>query len=113
VTHPALRTVLVGPAPAGEGFLNRRVVLPVISAVFKEVYADLRIMEEDLANSGTDWTVVRPPKLVNKPVSGHYRTAVGANVARGSTISRADVAHAMLAALDDPATIRRPVGVAY
>jgi putative NADH-flavin reductase len=103
----------VGSAPSGEGFVNRRVLLPVISAVFKEVYADLRVMEADLADSGTDWTVVRPPKLVNKPLSGHYRTAVGANVARGSTISRADVAHAMLAALDDPATIRQPVGVAY
>jgi hypothetical protein len=38
---------------------------------------------------------------------------VGGNVPRGFTISRADVAHAMLAALDDPATIGQPVGIAY
>lgn len=103
----------VGPAPAGDSFLNRRVVLPVISALLRDVYADLRAMEEAMANSSTDWTVVRPPKLVDKPLTGRYRTAVGAGVARGHTISRADVAHAMLAAVDDPATIRRAIGVAY
>ncbi|MDT5231725.1 MAG: hypothetical protein QOI39_2225, partial [Mycobacterium sp.] len=38
---------------------------------------------------------------------------LGANVPRGSTISRADVAHAMLDALQQPQTIRQAVGVAY
>lgn len=103
----------VGPSPDGDGFLSRHVLLPVISAVFRDVYTDLRAMEQALAGSRAEWTVVRPPKLVDKPLTGHYRTAVGANVANGHTIGRADVAHAMLAALDDPATIGRPLGVAY
>jgi hypothetical protein len=38
---------------------------------------------------------------------------VGGNVPRGYSISRADAAHAMLAALDDPATLGQAVGVAY
>ncbi|BEL05347.1 SDR family oxidoreductase [Actinoplanes sichuanensis] len=103
----------VGPAPAGESLLNRRVLLPVISAVLKDVYADLRAMEDLLADSAAEWTAVRPPRLVDKPLTGRYRTAVGGGVARGTTIARADVAHAMLAALDDPATVRQPLGVAY
>ncbi len=56
---------------------------------------------------------MRPPKLVNKTLTGRYRTVIGSNVARGSTISRADVAHAMLAAVGDPETIRRAIGIAY
>jgi hypothetical protein len=34
-------------------------------------------------------------------------------VPRGYRIARADVAHTMLAVLDDPKTIGQPVGVAY
>jgi putative NADH-flavin reductase len=38
---------------------------------------------------------------------------VGGNVARGSIISRADVAHAMLDALNLPQTARQAIGLAY
>jgi hypothetical protein len=58
------------------------------------------------------WTVARPPGLLNRPLTKVYRTAVGANVARGRSIGRADVADAMLAMVDDPATEGRAVGVA-
>ncbi len=103
----------VGPPAGGDGFLDRRILRPIVSAVFKDVYADLRAMERVLAESPADWTVVRPPKLVDKPLTGRYRTAVGGNLPRGRSIARADVAHAMLAAAGDPATIGRAVGVAY
>jgi NAD(P)H-binding len=72
------------------------------------VYANLAEMEAEIRNSATQWTIVRPPKLVNKPLTGNYRTVVGGNVPRGYAISRADVAHLMLAVLDDPATLREP-----
>jgi len=38
---------------------------------------------------------------------------VGANVPRGYAISSADVAHLMLAVLDDPATARQAIRIAY
>ncbi|MDT5126524.1 MAG: hypothetical protein QOH54_2168, partial [Mycobacterium sp.] len=50
---------------------------------------------------------------VDKPVTGIYRTTLGGNVPRGFSISRADAAHLMLAALDQPATVKQAVGVAY
>jgi putative NADH-flavin reductase len=103
----------VGPTPAGEGFLNRWVLTPIVKAVLRNVYADLGEMEVLLQNGDIDWTVVRPPRLVDKPLSGEYRTVVGANVAQGSRISRADVAHLMLDTLTVPETIRQAVGVAY
>jgi putative NADH-flavin reductase len=109
----AISAVPVGPVPEGESFLNRRIVLPLIGAIARDVYVDLAAMEEEIRQSTSEWTVVRPPKLNNKALTGKYRTTVGANVPRGYAISRADTAHAMLAVLDDPATIRQAVGVTY
>ncbi|MEU7424433.1 NAD(P)-dependent oxidoreductase [Streptomyces sp. NPDC048362] len=102
----------VGPAPEGESALDRG-MRGVVSAVLKDVYADLREMEAELARSGTDWTSVRPPRLQNKPLTGHYRTVVGGFPRNGRFIARADVAHAMLSMITDETTVRRGVGVAY
>lgn len=109
----AVSAAPVGPVPAGDSFVNRRILLPFISAMLRDLYADLAEMEDEIRRSATDWTVIRPPKLVNKPLTGRYRTVIDGNVPRGYTISRADVAHAMLAVLDDPATCGRAVGIAY
>jgi uncharacterized protein YbjT (DUF2867 family) len=109
----AVSAVPVGPVPAGESFLNRRLLLPFISRLLRDVYADLAAMEDEIRRSDTDWTVVRPPKLTDKPLTGKYRVVVGGNVPRGYAISRADTAHAMLSLVDDPATFGKPVGVAY
>ncbi|OQQ17800.1 epimerase [Streptomyces sp. M41(2017)] len=102
----------VGPAAAEDGFVDRA-MRGMISSLLKDVYADLREMEAALAASATDWTTVRPPRLQDKPVTGSYRTAVGGFPARGRLIGRADVAHAMLAMTDDPATVKQGVGIAY
>jgi uncharacterized protein YbjT (DUF2867 family) len=108
----AVSAMPVGPVPDGEGLLGRRVTYPLVRRVLREVYDDLETMEADLRRSGTKWTVVRPPRLTGKPLSGRYRIAIGANVPNGNFVSRADVAHAMLALLDDPRAVGEPVGVA-
>jgi putative NADH-flavin reductase len=109
----AVSAVPVGPTPDGESFVNRRLLLPMMGAFLRDLYADLAVMEGDIRDSATDWTILRPPKLVDKPLTATYRTVVGANVPRGYFISRADAAHAMLASFTSPATIRQPLGVAY
>ena len=109
----AVSAVPVGPVPDGESFVNRRILLPFIGAFARDVYVDLAEMEDAIRRSAIQWTIVRPPRLVNKPLTGKYRTVVGGNVPRGYSISRADVAHAMLATLDDPATLNQPIGIAY
>ncbi|MFJ9827269.1 NAD(P)-dependent oxidoreductase [Streptomyces sp. NPDC101160] len=102
----------LGPVPAGQGVTDKA-MLAVVNALLKDVYADLREMEAALAASATDWTAVRPPRLTDKPVTGRYRRVVGGTPPRGRTLARADVAHAMLAMIDDTATVRQGVGVAY
>ena len=77
-----------------------------------EHYADLARMEDVLRASDLDWTIVRPPRLTSKPVTGRYRTAYGQNLRRGLFVSRADVAHYMLSILDQPETFRQTIGIA-
>ncbi|MEU7408682.1 NAD(P)H-binding protein [Streptomyces sp. NPDC042638] len=102
----------VGPAAEGEGALDRG-MRTLVSAVLKDVYADLGEMEADLARSGTDWTSVRPPRLQDKPLTGRYRTVIGGFPPKGRFIARADVAHAMLSMIDAGETLKQGVGVAY
>jgi hypothetical protein len=109
----AVSAAPVGREPEGDSFRNRRLITPFVSAMLRDVYTDLSEMEDELRRSGIDWTVVRPPKLTNKAVTGVYRTVIGGNVPRGHLMSRADTAHFMLAALNDPATIGQPVGIAF
>jgi uncharacterized protein YbjT (DUF2867 family) len=109
----AVSAVPVGRVPDDESLVNRRILLPLIGAIARDVYVDLAEMEDEIRRSSTQWTIVRPPKLVNKLRTGGYRTAVGGNVPRGYAIARADVADAMLAVLDDPATFGQAVGIAY
>ncbi|MEU8378756.1 SDR family oxidoreductase [Streptosporangium sp. NPDC048865] len=109
----AVSAAPVGPSPQGAPFLDRRVMTPLIRRILRDVYADLGAMEELVRGSGTEWTVMRPPRLLDRPLTGTYRLAVGGNVPGGHTIARADLAHATLAVLDDPATAGQVVGVAY
>ncbi|MGH7513518.1 MAG: NAD(P)-dependent oxidoreductase [Gemmatimonadales bacterium] len=96
----------------GEGFLMRHLLTPFAHTVMRERYADLALMEDVLRASNLEWTIFRPPRLTNGPLTGAYRTAVGRNLRRGLVVSRADVAHAMLAAVTQPATRRQEVGIA-
>ncbi|MEV4317997.1 NAD(P)-binding oxidoreductase [Actinocrispum sp. NPDC049592] len=97
----------------GDGFWMRHLLSPMISVILRKHYQDLAMMEDSLRDSGLEWTVVRPPQLVDRPLTGDYRTAFDQNLFGGTKISRADVAHLMLAALDRPGTIGRVLGVAY
>jgi putative NADH-flavin reductase len=96
----------------GDGFFMRHLFSHVAKALFRTHYADLAVMEDELRASGLDWTIVRPPRLSNKPLTAHYRTAYGRNVRGGWIVSRADVAHLMLDVLDQPKSIAQVVSVA-
>lgn len=104
------------PAPPrhdpGEGLVMRTLLTPAVKAVLGTHYADLAAMEDVLRDSGLDWTVARPPRLNDGPVTATYRTAFERNLRRGLSVSRADVAHFMLDALDRPETVGHAMGIA-
>jgi putative NADH-flavin reductase len=98
---------------AGDGPVTRYVAKPILQRLLRAGFADLKRMEEIIRTSGLDWTIMRPPRLTNKPLTDRYRTAVDLNVRGGMMISRADLAAAILHALGDPATVRHSIGVGY
>jgi putative NADH-flavin reductase len=96
----------------GDGFFMRNLFSPLIKAALRKHFADLAQMEDVLRDSGLDWTVLRPPRLTDGPVTGTYRIAYGQNLRRGFLVSRADVAHLMLRALERPETVNQTIGIA-
>jgi putative NADH-flavin reductase len=112
------RLACISAAPVGsvgkqDPLLYRYVARPLLRAVFKGLYEDLAVMEGEVRKSGTDWTIFRPPRLTNGPRTGRYRLGRDQNVVGGNSISRADLADAMLASLEDPAAIRATFGIGY
>ena len=95
----------------GEPFINRVIAKPLLQRILREGMVDTRRMEAEIRASGTDWTVIRPPRLTSRPARGRYRREIDRNV--GMSIARADVADAILGALADPATIGHTVGIGY
>ena len=98
---------------AGDGFFMRHLGANFAKTMFGKNYADLAVMEDAVMASALEWTIVRPPKLTDKPLTGEYQVALGRNIRGGFSISRADVAHCMLAMLNRPDAVGETVGVAY
>jgi len=96
----------------GEGPVMRFLGTPFARRLLGRHFADLAVMEDLLRESGLDWTVVRPPQLTDRPATGTYRVAVGQNLKGGGRVPRADVAHLMLRAVTDPATVKQALGIA-
>jgi putative NADH-flavin reductase len=91
---------------------ERLVVHPLLNVFFGGAYRDMARMETLLSASGVDWTVLRPPRLTDGPATGRYRTAVDARLAGATKLARADLARALLDAINEPSFIRHAVSVA-
>lgn len=84
-------------APAARPPLFFRLVIrPLLLSLLRHHYDDLKRMEALLAASPLRWTVVRPTRLLDRPRTGKYRTAVDEIVPGSMSIPRADVADFML-----------------
>ncbi len=101
-----------GPFTEGDGPLMRYVAKPITQRVLRHTFADFVAMEAAVAKSGLDWTIVRPPALTDKPLTGRYRTRRELNLRRGVRVSRADVAHLILAISGDPGTYHAAIFIA-
>ena len=73
-------------------FLFKDSFLPLAYLIGKLFFpitvADAAAMEQIIGKSGLDWTIVRPPRLTNKPRTGNYRVREGHLPGFGFTISR-------------------------
>jgi uncharacterized protein YbjT (DUF2867 family) len=96
----------------GDGWFTRHLVKPLLIRMLREGYADMGEMERRVSASGLDWTIVRPPKLTDKPHTGRIASETRGNVRGSFTISRADLADYVLRAAVDPALSKVAVSVA-
>jgi putative NADH-flavin reductase len=107
----AVRRVVV----VSTAFLFKDAILPPAHLfgrlLFPGVVKDATAMEQIISRSGLDWTLVRPPQLTDKAHTGTYRTRDGHLPFLGFKISRADVADFCLRTVEDPASIRKVLGV--
>jgi putative NADH-flavin reductase len=85
----------------------------IVQKLLKHMYADLREMEKLIKESDLSWTIVRPPRLTDKAVTGHYRTAVNSFLKNCLQISRGDVAHFMIHNSFNEATYKGIVEIGY
>jgi putative NADH-flavin reductase len=85
--------------------LLRRILL-------RNVAQDSAEMERVVMASGLDWTIARPPKLTNGPLTQNYRVEDGRMPHGSMSISRADVADFLLGELERDAHAGQIVGMA-
>jgi len=117
--HYIHRIIVLGAAgalyPAGKyqtGWHN--LMMGLAKATFlRNPFADQAVQEKLLAQSGMDFTIVRPPRLNNKTEAGEVRVLPDGLPSGGRQISRADVADFMLQQLTDPRFHRQGVYISY
>jgi putative NADH-flavin reductase len=95
--------------------IDRWVAHPLMHFFFKGSTEDARLMEAELAAAGAagevDWTVFRPGRLLDGPQTDRYRISIGKALRAATAVGRADLAAAMLAAIDDPAMMNNFVSI--
>lgn len=97
----------------GDGPFTRRVVKPILGAVLRHPFADMRRMEDLVRATDLEWTIVRPPQLTDGPRTGKYRAEIGRNVRGGLRVSRADLADHILGCLADHGPLHATVAIGY
>ncbi|HTI94011.1 MAG TPA: NAD(P)H-binding protein [Puia sp.] len=83
----------------------------IVQRLLRHMYTDLRQMEALIKKSDLDWTIIRPPQLTDKPVTGHYRTSINSFLKNCLKISRADLAHFMIHNAKNEATYQAIVEI--
>jgi putative NADH-flavin reductase len=78
--------------------------------LFRNLLPDMTAMEATLEKDGLEWTIVRPPRLTNGPLTKSYSVADG-RLPKGMIVSRACVADFMIKEAERPAHVRQIVGL--
>lgn len=107
------RLLVVSASPvlttgAGEPWWFRTLVRPAVARAGRALYEDLTTMEAAVRASDTDWTIIRPGRLLDRPTT-HHRLIPEANAT--TSVHRIDLADALVRLVADPATVRHSYGL--
>jgi len=106
------RLLCVSAGATDPGGWQRWIVKPILWRMHGEMYIDLLRMEDAVKASDLDWTIMRPPRLMDEPRAGRYRIAINKHLTFGVSIPRGDVADFIVTHLADPITYRTTVEIA-
>jgi putative NADH-flavin reductase len=106
-----LSSLGVGDSRGNLPFLTKYVIVGIF---LRHAFADHERQEAMVRASSLDWTIVRPPHLIDGPRTGTYRHGFGATDRQiEGKISRADVADFMLKQLTEQTYFFQSPGVSY
>jgi putative NADH-flavin reductase len=112
-SHRVGRIIVLGAAGASEdatrhqGVVTRSLLKFVTVTLLREPFRSQREQESLLAASPTEYTIVRPPRLLDRPAIGRYRVQEDGLPPGGTTITRADVADFMIRQVTDLTWVRK------
>jgi putative NADH-flavin reductase len=100
------RLIAVTAAGAGDGWQRlswplRTLMKPFIWPIRLAKTAQEELIVQSSREMVREWIIVRPPRLTDKPATGHYRVGQDFTLGLSAAISRADLAAFMLANLDN------------
>lgn len=79
----------------------------------RHIFADQRKAEERIRASDSEWTIVRPPRLLDGPARGRYELASEKAAGEKYEITRADLADFMVREMTAKKYLRQAVGIGY
>jgi len=94
-------------------FLRKFMMKNVLQKIFKYIFADMLQMEQILQESNLNWTVIRPPRLLDGDKTGKYRTSINDFITQMSSLKRSDLADYIVHHLDDAKTFKGKVEISY
>ena len=106
------RLVVVSAAGAyvqGDDPLSRFIAKPIVGKLFGGVFPDTRAMEDVVRASATDWTILRPSRLIPGTSARTYRYGVDHDVWWHYSTTFDTVGRAAVDALADPAWVGHAV----
>ncbi|HTV81553.1 MAG TPA: SDR family oxidoreductase [Acidobacteriaceae bacterium] len=111
--HGVRRLIVLGAAGAWPGAGSRvsgagKLITGFLRlTLLRHAFEAQRAMQKLIRKSNTDWTIVQPPFLLNRPGRGVYRVDGDGLPPRGMRIARADVAAFMLEQLGSAEWVRK------
>jgi len=111
-SHGCSRIVVESSTSVGDSRLTGGLgAAAVVRSLLKAVMEDKELQEAEIRASTTDWTIIRPVRLTNKPASGNVQSGERLSWGLLSSISRADTAAFMLSSVNDPDTFRKSLTI--
>ena len=105
--HPLIIAVTgigAGDSRGHGGFFYNKIFQPLL---LKTMYEDKDRQEQMLMSEYDNWIIVRPGMLTKGNKTGKYKAVNNLAGIKGGKISRADVAHFILAQTENPAYLRK------